>query len=434
MEKLFTDYYEQNLWGDPESASGPGSTIAHTEGTRQYISHILSTLGIKTMLDAPCGDYNWMRFTKRDGVSYIGGDIVARMIGINRIAYGDQHTKFVQMDITKDPLPDVDLMMVRDCLMHFSNEDIFKFLDNFSKSNIKYLLTTTGDTRLNHNIVTGDFKLHNLQEPPFSFPAPMMVFEEWVGVGQPKKKLALWRKEDFQKGLLKDVIPKRIFTLWISKPGKDIPKLMKRCMESQKLPGYEHRPITMDNYYRGSAYVNEAMDVFAKTGETKWLVKASDWLRMWYLYNEGGIYVDADVEMLPGMNFDDMLAKRMFVEQEAGGIISNALVGAEPKHPFIKEYLRRVETNFRGSGDMVFDPGIRAFADLMWITDKKLNGIDILDFHKLFGYVDQNGKICVGPETKAYHHFAGTWYVNPKMNKVGTSYEDLTLQEVLDNK
>ena len=102
-----------------------------------------------------------------------------------------------------------------------------------------------------------------------------------------------------------------------------------------------------------------------------WFVKASDYLRVYHIWEEGGIYLDADMEVLPNKNFDDMLDNRMFTENEVYGMPANAGFGAEKGHPLLKRYLDRIESNFKGDGDLIFEPGVRAFADIVWVADRK---------------------------------------------------------------
>jgi hypothetical protein len=62
--------------------------------------------------------------------------------------------------------------MVRDCLFHFSYNDINKFLKNINKIKYKYLLTTTHIVKknfINRDIITGDFRIINLFSYPFNF-------------------------------------------------------------------------------------------------------------------------------------------------------------------------------------------------------------------------------------------------------------------------
>jgi hypothetical protein len=46
-------------------------------------------------------------------------------------------------DLTRDPLPKVDLVLCRDCLVHLSFDDIYESLDNLRRSGSMLLLTTT---------------------------------------------------------------------------------------------------------------------------------------------------------------------------------------------------------------------------------------------------------------------------------------------------
>ena len=194
MKEIFTQYYLNNSWLDPESVSGPGSTIEHTIHLQKAIREIIEKYDIKSILDAPCGDYNWFRLIDRN-ITYIGGDIVEPLIKKNQLLYTNKNTTFRQLDITKDKLPEVDLMLCRDCWPHFSNEDIFKSIDVFLNSNIKYLLTTNCGFRENLDIETGKFRFLNLYMSPFSFDYPLEVIPEWTWKENPPKTLVLFNKK-----------------------------------------------------------------------------------------------------------------------------------------------------------------------------------------------------------------------------------------------
>jgi hypothetical protein len=198
MEKnkeLFTAYYSGNLWGDPETVSGPGSTLEHTKGLGQYIGHIIATYGIKWVLDAPCGDYHWFKDIERDSsVFYTGGDIVEELIEKNNKLYWDETTGFIKLDIVKDLLPGADLMVCRECLQHLPDEDVLRFIENFKNSNIKYLLVTSYEVSVNINTVLGGYRCINMRLAPFNFGPPLLVFEEWTWKGTPKKLLLLYGK------------------------------------------------------------------------------------------------------------------------------------------------------------------------------------------------------------------------------------------------
>lgn len=202
-KERFTKIYVENLWGCAESRSGTGSTIKYTENIRSAIPLILAKYGIKIVLDAPCGDFNWMSSVIESvNVSYIGVDIVDEIIVKNQLQYGGDRVKFNNLDITKDPLPAADLLICRDCLFHLSNSDIRSFLINFASSQIKYLLTTTHVNRENkfHNedINTGGFRLIDLFRAPFCFPSnPLERIDDWMHP-EPEREMCLWTQDQIK--------------------------------------------------------------------------------------------------------------------------------------------------------------------------------------------------------------------------------------------
>ncbi len=194
-EALFTHYFRQNVWGDPESVSGSHSTIRYTANIRQQLPPLFDRLDVRTILDAPCGDYNWFRLVPRHPETlYIGADIVKPLIAANQAAFANSNTSFVRLDLVRDPLPPVDLWICRDCLFHFSNERIFLTLRNFLRSPIRYFLTTTyPHAPKNTDIPTGKFRLLNLERPPFCLGQPLLRIDDWIE-GHPVKQLALWER------------------------------------------------------------------------------------------------------------------------------------------------------------------------------------------------------------------------------------------------
>jgi hypothetical protein len=210
VQGCFTMIYEQNSWGSAESVSGPGSTIEYTKNIVEEIPRLVSRLGVKRILDAPCGDYNWFRLIeRRDDVSYIGGDIVEALVTSNETKYGNDNTRFISLDITKDNLPQADLWLCRDCLHHLSNDDIFKVISNFLNCDIRYLLTSTYvGCKVNTDILTGQGRQLNLELPPFSFCKPLFSIDDWIE-GWPVRHLALWEKHQLSQSLISNKALKR---------------------------------------------------------------------------------------------------------------------------------------------------------------------------------------------------------------------------------
>ena len=179
IREVFTYIYKNNYWNNAESVSGPGSTIGHTKGIIERINTFNSHHEIRSILDIPCGDFNWMRHLNLSNIKYVGADIVEEMVRKNQQFYGRNGILFQTLDITKDSLPTCDLIINRDCLVHFSNELIFASLKNMMESKATFLMTTTfPDHQNNVDIITGNWRPINLTLPPFNLPQPMYVIEE----------------------------------------------------------------------------------------------------------------------------------------------------------------------------------------------------------------------------------------------------------------
>lgn len=171
----FIAIYDENLWQSKESISGEGSEILYTKPLRDWMLREIPSLNVKTFVDAPCGDFNWMKTIISElPMKYIGIDIVPSLIESNKLKYKSENIHFQNSDICKDPLPDCDIIMVRDCLFHLSYEDINNFLKNLCKTNYRYLFTTThlnfnSQKFSNSDIQTGDFRYIDLFSYPFNF-------------------------------------------------------------------------------------------------------------------------------------------------------------------------------------------------------------------------------------------------------------------------
>ena len=178
--KVFTETYNRNLWGSSESISGTGSEFNQTKTLIKGLEKLLNDLDIRTVLDIPCGDFNWMQKVDLSKIEYIGADIVKELIKKNIVQHKEKSNfKFMVLDLIKDPLLKTDIIIIRDCLVHLSYADIFAALENIRSSECKYLLTTTFTAhRVNSDIITGGWRTINLQEQPFNFPSPLLIINE----------------------------------------------------------------------------------------------------------------------------------------------------------------------------------------------------------------------------------------------------------------
>ena len=194
----FATIYHDDLWGNPESASGYGSTADATATTRAGLESLIQQYGVATLLDAPCGDFNWMRQVRFDG-TYIGCDIVPKLVARNENVYGNARRSFCRLDICEDQLPKSDLVLCRECLNHLSFAEISSALFNLERAT-KVLLVITHYPAITQNrdqVASFRFRPLNLTLPPFSLRAPDSLIDE--GSFETGKTLGVW---DFRRGSL----------------------------------------------------------------------------------------------------------------------------------------------------------------------------------------------------------------------------------------
>jgi hypothetical protein len=202
-KEVFNDIYSRNRWGDRDSISGRGSNLQQTSVIIKEIPVLLEKLNVKRMLDAPCGDFYWLKEAELNLDRYIGCDIVTKLITKNQRLYGNESREFINLDLAADALPQVDLIFCRDCLVHLSFKDALAVINNFKKSNSKYLLTTTYPGILeNKDIVTGDWRAIDLKLPPYNFPDMLEIIDEKTTERKdyPQKSLGLWKLNDIELG------------------------------------------------------------------------------------------------------------------------------------------------------------------------------------------------------------------------------------------
>jgi SAM-dependent methyltransferase len=200
QKQIFSEYYSNNYWDNEDSRSGPGSDIKQTQKLIDDLPGILKKYQIKSMMDAPCGDFFWMKHVDLNGIDYLGTDIVDELIKRNNNKFGKPGIHFKVIDLIDDTIPKVDLIFCRDLLVHLPDHKVSKVLKNFVASGSSYLLTTDfkGDFK-NIDIAMGDWRPLNLEKAPFNLPAPLYKYQEDSTLGQgkyPDKYLSLWKLSD----------------------------------------------------------------------------------------------------------------------------------------------------------------------------------------------------------------------------------------------
>ena len=193
-------------------------------------------------------------------------------------------------------------------------------------------------------------------------------------------------------------IPKVIHYCWLS--GEPFPDVESRCVESWRrmLPDYEFVLWDMERIKEiHSEWIDSAI------AQKKWAF-AADYVRLYALYNYGGIYLDCDVEVLKP--FDDLLNRQMFVGREsARPVIEAAVMGSETKMPWLKNSL----DFYAGRSFDILKINTPEVA-IPFILKDFVNEESVMDAEYFSPLNNLTGKCQITPNTYCIHHFNGTWF------------------------
>jgi mannosyltransferase OCH1-like enzyme len=130
--------------------------------------------------------------------------------------------------------------------------------------------------------------------------------------------------------MAKKIIPRILHTAWFG--GAEKPDKIKMCMESWKrhLPNWEFIEWNENNFDLSPfPFAQEAL-------RRKRYAFVADIVRLKCLLDNGGVYVDADVEILKSL--DRFLVHRAFTCHETSNLTLSATMGAEKNHPWLRLY------------------------------------------------------------------------------------------------
>ena len=220
------------------------------------------------------------------------------------------------------------------------------------------------------------------------------------------------------------MIPKIIHYCWFG--GNNLPESAKRCIESWKkyCPDYtivEHNESNYD--VTKNLYMQEAYEA------KKWAF-VSDVARLDILYQEGGIYLDTDVELLKPL--DDFLDCKGFMGFEDGKQVASGLgMGAEKGSEVVKLLLADYDnihfTNGGGQFDLTPCP-VRNTKTLCEIglkpngLNQEIDGFKFYNRHVFSPKEHVSGRLKYKTkETVAIHHYDASWqtkdfHVKKKVN------------------
>lgn len=230
------------------------------------------------------------------------------------------------------------------------------------------------------------------------------------------------------------MIPKIIHSIWVG--GKEKPKLVKQCESSWKkyCRNYEFIEWNEDNFDFNKAplFVNEAYQ------KEKWAF-VSDYIRLWALYNYGGVYLDSDMELLK--NIDDFLINKSFTGFEDDVSVQSSIIGSVKNNDLIKELL-----SYYDDKSFILKDGLNTTTNveiISGILNKKgliknnkeqliLNNLRIYPSDFFCPKSFTNGKIVISKNTFGIHHFNMSWISPAKKTsiKLGQFYRRILRKNV----
>lgn len=203
------------------------------------------------------------------------------------------------------------------------------------------------------------------------------------------------------------MIPKKIHYCWFGR--NPLPESVKRCIQSWKkyCPDYEIIEWNEQNYDVNKIPFTE------KANKEKKYAFVSDYARLDIIYNEGGIYLDTDVELIKDIT--PLLEHKCFLGMEFSGEINTGLgFGAVKKHPFIYENMQYYHNNTFDMNHIITCVNVTSSL----LTKKGLKNIDknqVIDDIYIYSteyFCPLNYKsneLNITNNTYSIHHYDATW-------------------------
>lgn len=230
------------------------------------------------------------------------------------------------------------------------------------------------------------------------------------------------------------MIPKIIHYCWLS--DDPYPSLIQECIDSWHavLPDYEFKLWDRNRFDLDSVkWVRQAYDA-------RKYAFAADYIRLYALYTEGGIYLDSDV--LVYKSFNDLLSLPYFIGQDFVGAFEPAIIGAEKELEWIRKvidyYKDRNFINPDGTYNIKNLPVV--FFEQLFPHYKFKNILDIREFNAdssvfhLFPDKFFNGRNNIKPkkypESYCSHLFANSWSDKVSKKKEKTLFPERILDMI----
>lgn len=205
------------------------------------------------------------------------------------------------------------------------------------------------------------------------------------------------------------MIPKTIHYIWLG--NKQLNNTSKICINScrRNCPDYKikiwnEKNLKLDEIVKKNKFLRKCLEVGL------WAF-ASDYLRLYVLYKEGGIYLDTDVEVLK--NFDELLSNEFFVGMESNDYIGTGVIGSEAHSIALKRILEFYDNEI-WNVDYYNNPII--FKELMLNEKKYFDNCKIYPIDYFSPYNPQNYKesLIDTSNTICIHWYNASWGMTRK--------------------
>lgn len=222
------------------------------------------------------------------------------------------------------------------------------------------------------------------------------------------------------------MIPKIIHYCWFGR--KPLPQQVKDYIATWRkhCPDYKIKEWNEENFdINSTKWTKEAYAV-------KKYAFVSDYVRLYALYYEGGIYLDTDIEVLK--TFDNLLNQDYFIGYEHYNVVGTGVIASIKGGKFIKNFLDLYQTKsfINDDGTINNTPNTRLLMN--YITENHLN-IKIYDIDYFCAKNYQTGKIEKTARTYCIHHYSASWkpwYARFEMricNLLGIKYKDFLFRK-----
>ena len=168
MNQIFTNIYENNIWGNNNNdeyngCSGGGSAIDYNKDNYiPFLKKFIADNNIKKIVDLGCGDFLCGKIIYDDlDILYSGYDTYKKIIDYNSKKCTQPKYSFIYLDFynNKESIVNGDMCILKDVIQHWSLDHIYKFLDYLVESKkFKYILICNccNQTQDNTDIQNGD--------------------------------------------------------------------------------------------------------------------------------------------------------------------------------------------------------------------------------------------------------------------------------------